>query len=147
MSLNYRLTKSNMNGKSNGRYYAKAVSLGEIHIEELAKMLSHSGTVTEGDVKAVLTDLVNLMKDQLSSSKTVVLDGFGRFKLAIDSDTVAAPTDFNAGKHIKGLRCKFIAEGKRGDIGGNGKLKKVFTEGVTCIPAPINDLNLHATEQ
>ena len=91
--------------------------------------------------------LVNLMKDQLSSSKTVVLDGFGRFKLAIDSDTVAAPTDFNAGKHITGLRCKFIAEGKRGDIGGNGKLKKVFTEGVTCIPAPINDLNLHATEQ
>jgi predicted histone-like DNA-binding protein len=143
MSLNYKLTKSNMKGKSNGRYYAKAVTFGEIHIDELAQKLSHSSTVTEGDVKAVITDLVNLMKYELASSKTVVLDGFGRFKLAIDSDTVATPAEFNAGRHIKGLRCKFIAEGKRGNIGGKGRLKKVFTEGVECVPAPINDRRIH----
>lgn len=142
MSVNYRLIKSNMKGKSNGRYYAKAVSLGEIHTKEISKKLCHSGTVTEGDVYAVLTDLVSLMKQEMAMSKTVVLDGFGRFRLSIDSDTVSSPEEFNAGKHIKGLRCKFIAEGKHVDV-STSRLKKVFTEGVDCTSAPINDIRTH----
>ncbi len=142
MSVKYRLIKSNMKGKSSGRYYAKAVSLGEIHTKEISKKLNHSGTITEGDVYAVITDLVNQMKQEMANGLTVVLDGFGRFKLAIDSDTVSSPDEFNAGKHIKGLRCKFIAEGKHADV-STSRLKKVFTEGVDCTPAPINDIRTH----
>ena len=65
----------------------------------------------------------------------MVLDGFGRFKLAIESEQVEHPNDFNADKHIKGVKCKFIAEGRR-EI-GNQKLVKSFSEGVKCVEAPL----------
>jgi hypothetical protein len=31
MAIYYRLTKRNMKGKSEGSYYAKAVTMGELH--------------------------------------------------------------------------------------------------------------------
>ena len=37
MSVNYRLIKNNMKGKSSGYYYAKALSLGEIRTREISK--------------------------------------------------------------------------------------------------------------
>jgi predicted histone-like DNA-binding protein len=137
MSIYYRLVKSNMKGKSEGRYFAKAVSMGEIHTDELAMRLSASSSLTEGDVYAVLKDLTKLMKDELGDGHTVVLDGLGRFRIAIESDTVADPSEFNATKHIRGLQCKFVAEGHRNAL--ISKLIRPFTQGVNCKRAPTND--------
>jgi predicted histone-like DNA-binding protein len=139
MPVYYRLTKSNMKGKSKGRYYAKSVSMGEVHIDEMAKILSASGTVTEGDVFAVLKDLTILMKRELGEGRTVVLDGLGRFRIAIESDSVEAPDEFNAAKHIRGLQCKFIAQGHRDHM--ISKVVRPFTDGLTCLRAPINDVH------
>jgi predicted histone-like DNA-binding protein len=145
MSVFYRLIKSNMKGKSEGRYYAKAVSMGEIHLDEMAKILSASSSVTEGDVYAVLKDLTNLMKREMGDGHTVVLDGLGRFRIAIESDTVETPSDFNVAKHIRGLQCKFIAQGyRRGVI---SKVVRPFTEGIKCKQAPINDVHDEEKEE
>ena len=138
MPVYYKFAKSNMKGKSEGRYYAKAVTMGEIHTPEIAKILCHSSTVTEGDVLAVLKDLTSLMKQEMGEGHTVVLDGLGRFRISIVSDTVADPSEFNASKHIRGLRCNFIAEGHHGK--DTPKLTKPFTEGLKCKRAPINDV-------
>jgi predicted histone-like DNA-binding protein len=137
MSVFYKLAKSNMQGKSKNRYYAKAVAMGETHTKDIAKRMSEAGTVTEGDVYAVLTDLITFMKNDLGEGHIVVLDGFGRFKLAIESDTVKDPVDFDATKHIRGLRCKFIAQGHHSQL--SSKMEKPFTSGIKCKRAPIND--------
>ena len=129
MSVKYNLVKSNMRGKSQGRYYAKAVSTGEIDTDELAVKLSKSGSMSVGTVKGVIADLVLEMKDQLASGKTVELDNFGRFKLSIESLSVEKPEDFNTRDHIIGAHCSFVEEGKRRQV-NTQHLEKVFSEGL-----------------
>jgi hypothetical protein len=72
MAVFYRLTKSNMKGKSASRYYAKAVTMGELHTNDLAAMVSESNSVTESDVHGVLIALIQQMKQGMKDEKTVV---------------------------------------------------------------------------
>lgn len=44
-----------MKGKSEGRYYVKAVTMGELHTLDLARIISASNSATVSDVQAVLT--------------------------------------------------------------------------------------------
>src|SRR5574344_2909493 len=134
MAIVYRLIKNNIKGKMFGKYYAKSISLGEVHTSDLAKKISSSNSVTESDVYAVVAALMEEMKLSLGEGHTVVLDGFGRFKLSIESDLVDNPETFDAGKNIRGVRCKFIAEGKRISTGRN--LLKAFSKGVKCVRLP-----------
>ena len=134
MAVLYRLAKSSIKKNGKEMNFAKAVSNGECHTDAIAKEMSRSGSITEGEAIGYIRDLMLLMKEKLGSGQTVVLDGFGRFKLAIESEQVENPKDFNADKNIKGVKCKFIAEGRK-EI-GNQKLVKTFSEGVKCVEAP-----------
>lgn len=138
MAIFYRLTKSNMKGKSEGRYYAKAVSMGEMHTMDLAQVISKNNSVTVGDVLASLAGLIEVMQQYLGDGQTVVLDGLGRFRLSIESETVENPGDFRADKHVKGIRCNFIPEGKV--LKPGDKQVKTFCSGVKVTEAPKNDV-------
>ena len=81
MAVYYRLTKSNMKGKSEGRYYAKAVTMGELHTLDLARIISANNSATVSDVQAVLTALTQVMEQYLGDGQSIILDGLGRFKL------------------------------------------------------------------
>jgi predicted histone-like DNA-binding protein len=138
MAVFYRLTKSNMKGKSAGRYYAKAVTMGELHTNDLAAMVSESNSVTESDVHGVLIALIQQMKQGMKDGKTVVLDGLGRFKLTLETESVADPSEFSAAKHIHGVHCSFIEEGRKPQ--GNHRQTKIFSTGVEIKAAPVNDV-------
>lgn|SRR5574344_1370318 len=138
MAVYYRFTKSNMKGKSAGRYYAKAVTMGETHTRDLAKSISASNSVTESDVNAVLIALIQEMKQDLKSGKAVVLDGFGRFKLTLETESVADPSDFNVAEHVHGVHCSFVEEGRKPQ--GNHIQTKTFSTGVDIKAAPVNDV-------
>lgn len=97
----------------NGKWYGRAVSIGEVGIKEMAKKISESNSVTESDVNAVIVALVEEMKYQLQSGKTVVVDGLGRFHLTVKSDLVEKKEDFNLKKHIKKIMCKFTPAGHK----------------------------------
>ena len=53
------------------------------------------------------------MTHELKMGKTVVLDGFGRFRLVAESQGVSSPKEFNIKKHIKGVRCNFLPARER----------------------------------
>ena len=138
MAIFYRFTKSNMKGKSAGRYYAKAVTMGETHTKELAKSISASNSATESDVNAVLIALVQEMKQRLKEGKAVVLDGFGRFKLTLETESVADPSEFDVAEHVHGVHCSFIEEGRKSQ--GDHIQTKTFSAGVKIMEAPRNDV-------
>jgi predicted histone-like DNA-binding protein len=136
MAIFYRLeqNKNTSNTTTNGKYYARAVSMSETVTEHLAMRISRESGMSIGVVTAVLKQLPIAMRQELQDGHTVVLDGIGRFRLAIESEGVVNPSEFDLRKHIKNVRCKFIAEGRH--VIGGGKLVKGLCEGVKIKSAP-----------
>ena len=86
MSVFYRLHQDQSTGtKRSGKWYARAVPTACIGTRQLAEIIQRNCTVKKSDVMAVLEELVEVMKDQMQDSKRVKLDGFGSFKIGIES--------------------------------------------------------------
>lgn len=128
MSLFYRVRRDNR-VDSEHLYYGVAVQTGVIDTAKLAELIQRNCSMKKSDVVAVLTELVEVMTDQLQNSMVVKLDGFGSFKLGIR--TIGADTEekFTVAKNVTGLRVKFLAEGKKN--ASSGRVVRQFLNGCT----------------
>ena len=90
----------------------------------------------------MLTELVEVMKDELQASHIVKVDGLGSFKIGIKGTYAETAKDFNANTNITGYRVNFrptyttIKTGTTVDAStGETKVKKAnivdLTNGVT----------------
>ena len=84
---------------------------------------------------AVLEELVEVMKDQMQDSKRVKLDGFGSFKIAMQSKGAQTAGKFSVAEHVKGLRVLFLPE-RSTDSSGN-RIKQ-FLQGARVEELPLN---------
>ena len=84
---------------------------------------------------AVLEELVEVMKDQMQDSKRVKLDGFGSFKIGIDSKGAQTAGKYSVSEHVKGLHVVFMPE-RTTDSGGNKS--KQFLQGARVEELPLN---------
>ncbi len=111
MSVNYKLYQ-NKNKKSSafGKYFAKAVMNGTVDINTLSEIIQRNCTVKKSDVLAVLTELTEVMTDQLQNSFRVKLNGFGAFKIGLKCSGAASQKEFNPLKNIKGMHINFQPE-------------------------------------
>ena len=118
MAVHIRLIKNNIKSSSSyGKYFAKAVSQGEVSLDEIAAEACRNSGFSEGTVIGVVAELQNLLKEKLSGGQTVVLPGIGRFSLRVESIGVDNPKDFNIGRHITRIICGFLPASRR--IAGN----------------------------
>ena len=96
MAVHIKLIKNNIKSSSGyGKYYAKAVSQGEISLKEIAEEACRNSGCSEGTVVMVVTELQDILKHRLSEGQTVILPGIGRFSLRVESIGVDNPKDFN----------------------------------------------------
>ena len=110
-------------------WYARAIHNQTVDLSALAERIEHNCSMTKGDVLAVLTELVVVMKDELENSNKVCLDGFGTFYIGMINKTGAdEKDDWNAAEYLKGYRCGFLAEGHKN---GNA-ITRVFTDSLKC---------------
>lgn len=137
MAVHIKLVRNNIkSNKSYGKYFAKAVSQGEVTINELAKEAAANCGISRGAFIRGVTELQEMMKERLSDGKTVVLDGIGRFSLRVESVGVVDPKQFNIRRHIKRFVCGFLPAGKRVNTGQgtqNGTIHYDFCEGVKAV--------------
>ena len=126
MSLLVRIQTMKKKGQAT-KWYGKAVKRQDVTLQEIARMISQSNSVTESDVYGVLKALVHEMKFLLQMGHTVKLDGFGNFHLTIESEMVDDKKDYRFDEHVKRVKCKFTPASHR--IQG-GKLSYYFCEGV-----------------
>ena len=106
--------RNNIKGSNSyGKYFAKAVSQGEITLDEIGKEISENSSFTEGTVLGVITELQDTMKERLRNGQTVVLPGIGRFSLRVESIGVDDPKTFNIRRHITRIVCGFLPAGRR----------------------------------
>ena len=114
MALHIKLIRNNIkSSNSYGKYFAKAVSQGEITLDEICEEISRNSSFSEGTVLGVVTELQDTMKEQLRDGQTVVLPGIGRFSLRVESIGVDNPKDFNIRRHITRIVCGFLPAGRR----------------------------------
>ena len=122
MSIFYRLSQNNMDGsKMFGKWYGRAVHLGTINLAGIAEQIQANTTAKEADVKAVLTELVEVMQRELQASNRVRIDGIGTFKVTFASKGADTAKEYNPTECVKKFRIIFTpeyttvkgAEGKR----------------------------------
>ena len=111
MAVFYRLHQDQSTGtKRSGKWYARAVPTACIGTRQLAEIIQRNCTVKKSDVMAVLEELVEVMKDQMQDSKRVKLDGFGSFKIGIESKGAQTAAKYSVAEHVTGLHVVFMPE-------------------------------------
>ena len=114
MAVHIKLIKNNIKRSgSYGKYFAKAVSQGEVTLDEIAEEACRNCGFSKGTMVGVVTELQDILKDKLREGHTVVLPGIGRFSLRVESIGVDEPKDFNIQKHITRIICGFLPAGRR----------------------------------
>ena len=121
--------------KRSGKWYARAVPTAVINTRQLAEIVQRNCTVKRSDVVAVIEEMVEVMKDQMQDSKRVKLDGFGSFKIGIQSKGAQTAGKFSVAEHVKGLRVVFMPERTK-DSSGNRS--KQFLQGARVEELPLN---------
>ena len=98
MPVIYKGRQSSIANKEGERlYYPYVVSTGNVGINQLASEIAELSSLTRGDVKNVIDNLVSVTRRHLQSSETVTLDGFGTFRYTLRSQSgVKALKDVSA---------------------------------------------------
>ena len=137
MAVHVKLIKNNIKSrKSYGQYFAKAVSQGEVTMQELAEEAATNCGISKGAFVRGVTELQDMMKHRLADGQTVVIEGIGRFSLRVESIGVDDPKEFNLGRHITRFVCGFLPASHRVTTGGsakNGRILYDFSEGVKAV--------------
>lgn len=68
-----------------GQWFARAVNLGTVETDALATIIERNCSMKRSDVLAVLTELGEVIRQQLASSHRVRLTGIGSFMAGIDN--------------------------------------------------------------
>ena len=114
MAVHIKLIKNNIKSSSSyGKYFAKAVSQGEVTLKEIAEEACRNSGFSEGSVVGVVTELQDILKEKLRDGHTVVLPGIGRFSIRVESIGVDDPKDFNIRRNITRFVCGFLPAGRR----------------------------------
>ncbi|WP_036876334.1 HU family DNA-binding protein [Xylanibacter oryzae] len=137
MPVLYKLNKDKRKtSRTVGQYFARAIHVGVIDTDGLAKIMQANCTIKASDIKAVLTELVETMATQLQNSMRVKLDGLGSFKIGIRGIGSNTIDDYSVTKNVKGLRINFQPETKKDSTGVR---QKAMLSGTKVQEAPRNE--------
>ena len=92
-------------------YYPRAITIGTaINTDQIAEALADRSTVTKTDVKAVLTEMADVMSQYMAQGKSVKLEGLGSFRLGLNTKGVKNEEDFDFQPQLQRVKVNFIPE-------------------------------------
>jgi len=121
MSVLYRVAKIKNVKTQKVTFYPKAVVMGVVTTEKLAEKIQRNCTVKKSDVLAVLSEMAEVITDEIQASKRVVLDGLGSFKIGIISKGSDKPSDVTVANNVKGVKVIFMPQVKTDSTGVQNK--------------------------
>ena len=130
MAIQYVVVKD-VRKEGTGLYYGRAIHPSTIDLPVIAERIQRNSSMTKGDVLAVLTEMVSVMKDELQNSNKVKLNGLGTFYVSLRTKGVSEEEKFNANDNVKAFTVNFLAEGRK----QNGKMVRTFTDGIKAVKA------------
>ena len=136
MAVIYRMSKDTRKHTAHpGKWFPRPVNLGTIETDQLARLVQRNCSVKRSDVVAVLIELSEVIQQLLRDSHRVRLDGFGSFKIGLNSKGARTAKSFTVADHIEGMHVVFTPE-RTHDAAGNRV--KQFLQGVKCEELPEN---------
>lgn len=111
MAIIYRLVRDGRkDSPTQGKWFARAVNLGTVETDELAAIIERNCSVKRSDVLAVLTELGEVIQQQLHDSHRVRLKGIGSLMVGITNHQGADSPETFRSKDIKGIHLCFKPE-------------------------------------
>lgn len=133
MALIYKTIQSVLPTEEGQRlFHPRAVYTGNVDTDQLAREVAAYSSLTTGDVKNTIDNLVTVMTTHLQASEVVVLDGLGSFRLAMRSRGKGAATADEVTPTQAALRVHFTPSSKRNQD-GTVATRSLLT-GVRCVP-------------
>lgn len=130
MAVQY-VTRQDKRKNGNQLWYGRVIHPTTIDLDTIAERIEKNCSMTKGDVKAVLTELVSVMTIELQNSNKVKIDGLGLFYLMIKTSGAETDKGFNANDNIKNVYTRFLPEGRM----VNGKMTRTFQKGIKFVRA------------
>ena len=107
MSINYYvIPKENPLKEGDTKYYAAAKMKGHIDQEELCQAIAQECTVTEHDVKAILSALQQHIIQKLLQNQSVRLGDLGSFHIKTNCEGVEDPDELST-DNLKAVKVHF----------------------------------------
>lgn len=87
-------------------YYPCAVSVGEVHLDDLARTIASRSTMSRADCYGVIIALSDVIGEALSNGKIVKINSLGTFKLVLQG-TGSEIEDVLGKSNIKGAKINY----------------------------------------
>src|SRR5690606_40675576 len=121
MAIKYNIHAigSNIDPTAPKKFYLRPVSSGEKTLDDLAADISHSSSLTESDVYAVLQSLVRAIPRAISDGYIVRLGNLGSFRMSVNSTGSTKKEDVRSEEHTSELQsrenlvCRLLLEKKK----------------------------------
>ena len=136
MAVLYKLYQDNRDTSTHkGEWYARAKTLDTVTINEIAQRIQDNTTAKKADALAVLTEMVEVVRDYLQKSYRVKIDGLGSFKMSLKTSPAPTAKEFSASKNIKSMRALFQEDVT---VDKNGMRHRSLSSGATAKELPKN---------
>ena len=119
MAIQCTLEKS----RTEEKYFARTRKTGKIDMNEISDEIQRNCSATCSDVKLVLTELIDVIRDHLLNGEEVTVNGLGSFHVGVTSDSVSKHSN------IHGVHLKFREDAKRDSV--PWKLTRNLTDNAT----------------
>ncbi|MEQ9310055.1 MAG: HU family DNA-binding protein [Balneolaceae bacterium] len=89
MSVKFNVIERGQPGVEGGgtkKYYASAITTGNLGIEQITARIEQISTVSGADIRAVLYGIVDVVPDLLSDGNIVNIGDLGSFRISISSN-------------------------------------------------------------
>lgn len=111
MSVKYKLRQVTTEGSSSyGKYYAVAVVSNTVDMDDISEKIQRNCTVKASDVKAVLSELSEVLRDELLDGSRVIIDGLGSFKVTLRTKTADSPSEWSPSTDLVSAKINFRPE-------------------------------------
>ncbi len=93
MPVIYKARKASIPNKEGKKlYHPQVVTTGTVGLDQLSREVAELSSLSPGDVKNTIDNLITVMTRHLQSSESVSLDGLGNFSLSMRSTGKGAET-------------------------------------------------------
>lgn len=93
MPVLYKARKASIPNKEGKKlFHPQVVTTGNVCLDQLSREVAELSSLSPGDVKNTIDNLITVMTRHLQSSETVSLDGLGNFSLSMRSTGKGAET-------------------------------------------------------
>lgn len=133
MPVLYKTIQSTKENKEGAKlFHPRAVHIATVGSVQLAKEIAEYSSLTTGDVKNTIDNLVTVMTKHLHASESVTVDGLGTFSLVMRSRGKGAATAAEVSPSQARLQIRFIpASTKNQD---RTTATRALITGVKCVP-------------